>query len=292
MGRVSYVNAWPGGPACRLRFWLCRLGGCAGRFRESLGQGGWGFPCLSAPAVPELTFRRSFVWAYRHCRCWHAVAPCRCLVGWCGAFRGVRRVGWVSPLGGVPCFGVVVRCGAPCCVVMSFAVLDRAGPCCVAVRRAVWCRVAPCRAVVCRAVPHRAASCCGLWCLGVLCCGALHSGALRCGVPCCLVLCRRGSVVVSPARVLVRSACRSVAGWWLGAAVRCEVARWARAVGVGVCRSGRRVRLVSAGLPSLGACACALWGFLPLASRAVAALSSSSGACEVALAVAGVVAWR
>ena len=35
-----------------------------------------------------------------------------------------------------------------------------------------------------------------------------------------------------------------------------------------------------------------LWGSLLLALSAVAALSSSSGACEVALAVAGVVAWR
>ena len=35
-----------------------------------------------------------------------------------------------------------------------------------------------------------------------------------------------------------------------------------------------------------------LWGSLPLALGAAAVSSSSSGACVVALAVAGVVAWR
>ena len=67
------------------------------------------------------------------------------------------------------------------------------------------------RAVLCRSVPRRVASCCG----------ALHCGALWCGVPCCLPLCRGGSVEVSLACFLVRSAGRSVAGWWLGDAVRC-----------------------------------------------------------------------
>ena len=36
-GRMGYVHAWPGGLSCRIRFWLCRLGGCARRFREALG---------------------------------------------------------------------------------------------------------------------------------------------------------------------------------------------------------------------------------------------------------------
>ena len=89
----------------------------------------------------------------------------------------------------------------------------------------LWCavvrRVAPCRAVVCRSVPRRVASCCGVLCFQVPCLGALHCGALRCGVPCCLVLWRGGSLEVSLAYVVVRSAGRSVAGWWLGAAVRC-----------------------------------------------------------------------
>ena len=60
------------------------------------------------------------------------------------------------------------------------------------------------RAVLCRSVPRRVASCCGVSrfvvrCRGVLCCG--------------------GSVEVSLACVVVRSAGRSVAGRWLG--VRC-----------------------------------------------------------------------
>ena len=62
------------------------------------------------------------------------------------------------------------------------------------------------RAVLRRSVPRRVASCCG----------ALHCGALWCGVPCCCALCRGGSVEVSLACVVVRSAGRSVAGWWLG----------------------------------------------------------------------------
>ena len=36
MGRVRCVHAWPGGLSCRVRFWLCRLGGCVRRFRGAL----------------------------------------------------------------------------------------------------------------------------------------------------------------------------------------------------------------------------------------------------------------
>ena len=67
------------------------------------------------------------------------------------------------------------------------------------------------RAVLCRSVPRRVVSCCG----------ALHCGALWCSVACCLALCRGRSVEVSLACVVVRNAGRSVAGWWLGDAVRC-----------------------------------------------------------------------
>ena len=70
------------------------------------------------------------------------------------------------------------------------------------------------RAVLCRSVPRRVASCCG----------ALHSAALWCGVPCCLALCRGGSVQVSLACVVVQSAGRSVAGLWA----------WGVRLGVGV----------------------------------------------------------
>ena len=151
----------------------------------------------------------------------HFQAPCRCVAGWCGSFRFVRWLDLVTPSVSVPCFGVVVCCGAPCCVVPCFAVLRPVGVRCVALRPAGPRRLVPCRAVVCRYVPRRVASCCGVLCFEVSCSSALHCGALRCGVPCCLVLCRVRSVEVSLARVLVRSAGRSVAGWWLGGAVRC-----------------------------------------------------------------------
>ena len=93
-----------------------------------------------------------------------------------------------------------------------FCVQRRVGPCCVAVHPAgpLW-----------RSVPRRVASCCGVLCFGPPCRVAFHCGALRCGVPCCLVLCHGGSLEVSLARVVVRSAGRSVAGWWRGGAVRC-----------------------------------------------------------------------
>ena len=76
-------------------------------------------------------------------------------------------------------------------------------------------------AVLCRSVPRRVASCCGVLRFGVRCPGVLHCGALRSGVPCCPALCRGGSVEVSLACAVVRSAGRSVAGWWRGGAVRC-----------------------------------------------------------------------
>ena len=111
------------------------------------------------------------------------------------------------------------------------------------------------RAVVCRSVPRRVASWCGVLCFVVPCRDALHGGALRCGVPCCLVLCRGGPVEVSLACVVVRSAGLSVAGWWLGDAVRCGwlggpvlwgPGRAVRAGGSGKCPSG---------CPPWGACA-------------------------------------
>ena len=197
-------------------------------------------------------------------------------------------------LGLRPLFGVVVCCGVPCCVVPCSDVLRRVCRCCVAVRRAGPRRVAPCLAVVCRSVPRRVASCCGVLCFGVPCRVALHSGAVRCGVACCLLLCRGGLVDVSLAYVLVRSAGWSVAGWRLGGVVRCgwlagsvlrgsECAAWA----------GGSVRCPW-GCPPLGLVPWSpvLWGFPSLALGAVAVPLSSFGACEVALAVAGVVAWR
>ena len=37
MGRVGYVHVGLGAPPCRVRSWLCRLGGCARRLRVALG---------------------------------------------------------------------------------------------------------------------------------------------------------------------------------------------------------------------------------------------------------------
>ena len=150
------------------------------------------------------------------------------------------------------------------------------------------------RAMLCRSVPRGVALCCGLLRFGVRCRGALHCGALRCGVPCCLLLCCGGSVEVSLACVAMRSAGRSVAGWWLGGAVRCGwiagsvlwgPGRAARAGGSGRCPRG---------CPPWGPVPWSrvLWGSWCLAPGAVAVPSSSSGVCEVALVVAGVVAWR
>ena len=150
------------------------------------------------------------------------------------------------------------------------------------------------RAVVCHSVPRRIASCCGVLCLGVPCPGALHCGALRCGVMCCLVLCRGGSVVVSLACVVVPSADRRAAGWWLGGAVGCGwlagSVLWAlwRAAWAG--GSGR----CPWGCPPCGPVPWSrvLWRSRSLALGAVAVPLSSSSACEVALVVAGVVTWQ
>ena len=37
MGRVGYVHVGLGAPSCRIRSWLCRLGGCARRLHVALG---------------------------------------------------------------------------------------------------------------------------------------------------------------------------------------------------------------------------------------------------------------
>ena len=80
--------------------------------------------------------------------------------------------------------------------------------------------------------------------------------------------CRRGvaSALVGLVGSVVWDAGRGyVVGWWSAGPVRCVLARWVCVAGVWVCRSGWWVRRVSAGLPSLGACALVLCplGFLP-----------------------------
>ena len=138
----------------------------------------------------------------------------------------------------------------------------------------------PCCAALCRVASRRAVARCTV---------------ARCGAVCRrLALCRGGSVEVSLACVVVRSAGRSVAGWWLGGAVRCGCL--ARSV---LSRPGHAARAGGSGRRPWG---CPPWGPVPwsrvlwvswsLALVALAVPSSSSGACELALVVAGVVAWR
>ena len=74
-------------------------------------------------------------------------------------------------------------------------------------------------------------------------------------------------------------------GGWLAGPVLRGSGCAARAGGSGRCPWG---------CPPLGPVpwSCVLWGSRSLALSAVAVPSSSSGACEVALVVAGAVAWR
>ena len=209
MGRVGYARAWPGGLTCWVRFWLCQLGGCADGFVRSSVKGGGVF------RVPPPFWCRLYLSGGGLCgravavAAGRAVAPSLCAAGWCGVvarlwarflpFRGARRLARVRPTVSVPCFGAVVCFGAPCCVVLCFAVLRRAGLCCVAVRSALSCRAAPCRAVVCLALSWLAAPCCAAQRRVVLCCVvswaalswclARRSAALRCAVLPRVVLC-------------------------------------------------------------------------------------------------------
>ena len=138
----------------------------------------------------------------------------------------------------------------------------------------------PCCAALCRVASRRAVARCT-----VARCGAVCRG---------LALCRGGSVEVSLACVVVRSAGRRVAGWWLEDAVRsgCLAGSvlWGPGCAVWAGGSGRRLW----GWPPWGPVpwSCVLWGSRSLALVAVAVPLSSSGACEVALVAAGVVAWQ
>ena len=99
---------------------------------------------------------------------------------------------------------------------------------------------------------------------------------------------------VSLACVVVRSAGRSVAGWLLGGAVGCGCLAGSVLCGPGRApRAGGSVRRLW-GCPPWGPVPWSrvFWGSQSLALIAVAVPLSSSGACEVALVAAGVVAWR
>ena len=111
---------------------------------------------------------------------------------------------------------------APCCAVVCLAVASLAAPCCAVPRRVVLC------CVLVRCTPVR----CGAVCCAGSCCTVFRF-AVVCGGPFQLPL-RRGvwSALVRLARFVVRDAGRVyVAGWWLGGAVRCGVARCIRVAG-------------------------------------------------------------
>ena len=293
MDQVVIVHAWLGGPSCQVRLWLCRLGGCARRFREALGQEGWGFLCPSASAVPALAFWRRFVWADQHRPCrarggplagvWRAgTAPsrvCGGLVGLDPRFVSLALVLWCAVVRrAVSCLV------APCCVLLVRAVLQCALLCRAVLRRFVlWC------AAMCRVVARCAVVCRVLGCLVVVCCTVVRCVAV-CRVASCCAVVGRWRLVRPVLWCGVRVGVWLAGGWgvrlgvgWLAGSLLCGSGCAARAGGSGRCPRG---------CPRWGPVlwSCFLWGSLPLALGAVAAPYFSSGACVVALAVAGVVA--
>ena len=239
---------------------------------------GWAMYTLGSAPLPAGLGPGSAGWAAAPGGCvWLLVRGLGLFVSFllCGA--GFNLLGGPPPLlpgarwprvwPAVPVCGVLVW-RLPGCAVACFGLSFRLGS------------VVPCCAALCRVAPRRAVAGCT-----VARCGAVCRG---------LALCRGGSVVVSLACVVVGSAGWSVAGWWLGGAVRCGClagsvlwgpGRAARAGGL-----GRRPW----GCPPSGPVPWSrvLWGSQSLALVAVAVPSSPSGACEVALVAAGVVAWR
>ena len=140
----------------------------------------------------------------------------------CGA--GFNLSGWSANVVAGRAVAPCVACGAR----VWRAGAATSGVCGGLFRLVLQVRVS--RAVLCRSVPRRNASRCG----------ALLCGALWCGVPCCLALCRGGSVEVSLVCVVVRSAGRSVAGWWRGV-------RLCVGVSLGLCCGGLGVPLGDVG---------------------------------------------
>ena len=140
------------------------------------------------------------------------------------------------------------------CALVRHAVSCRVLPWCVVLVRAVlWCallcramlrRVVPWCAVLCRVAPCPVVVCGVVGCLVVVRCTAVRCSA-ECRVASFLSWWGPGVAwaVVRLACFVVRDAGRDfVAGWWLGGAVRCGMARWIRAAGVRVCRWGWWVR--------------------------------------------------
>ena len=172
-----------------------------------------------------------------------------------------------------------------CCVVFVCAVLR-----CALLGRTVLRTVAPWCAALCPVALRRAVACCALGCLVVWRWTVVRCGAVCSAASCCAVVGRwRLGWPVLWCRVRVTA--WLVGGWgvrsggWLAESVLWGSGCAARAGG-----SGR----FPWGCPSRGPVPWSrvLSGSRSLALGAVAVPSSSSGACEVALVVAGVVAWR
>ena len=176
--------------------------------------------------------------------------------------------------------------------------------------RAVLRRVAPWCAALCRVASRRAVACCALGRLVMLRCTVVRCGAVCPAASCCAVVGRwRLGWPVSWCGVRVRA-------WLVGGFLHCASPRYpwgARGKLVGgwgvrsggwlagsvVWGSGFAARAGGSGrwpwgCPPWGPVPWSrvLWGSRSLALGAVAVPSSSSGACEVPLVVAGVVAWQ
>ena len=220
------------------------------------------------------------------------MAPCWRVAGWCGAFWGC--VFWLDPRSAflaLVFWCSVVRPAAscrdlPCCVVFVLAVLR-----CALLGRVEWGCVVPWCAALCRVPSGRAVVCCALGRLVVVRCTVVRCGAVCRAAPCSAVVgwCRS----VRPV-----SWCGVRVGVWLagGPGVRLGAGWLGGSVlwGSGCAAwAGGSVRCPWGFLPwGPLLWSRVLWGSWPHALAAVAAPSSSSGVCEVALAVAGVVAWQ
>ena len=129
MGWVGYVHVGLGAPSCRVRSWICRLGGCARRLRVALGQG-VGVVRVLSPL-----------------RCWFQPS------GWSATVVAEHAV---TPC--VACGAAVWRAGAApsgvCAGLLPLVLLGR-------VSRAVLCRSVPRRVASCCGALH----CGALWCV-------------------------------------------------------------------------------------------------------------------------------
>ena len=120
-----------------------------------------------------------------------AVAPCRCVAGWCGSFQGLRWLVLVRPLVRVPCLVLwcaVVRRAASCCFVTCCVVSIRAVLRCTLLGRAVLRRAVSWCAALCRVASRRVVACCALGCLVVLRCTVVRCGAVCRAASCCAVV--------------------------------------------------------------------------------------------------------